>query len=53
MGVMIMLFLGLGLTILGLLGLLNPKNYTKYGSLKEINDILEKANQEVEDAKNK
>lgn len=53
MGVVLGLLLGIILTIVGLILLLNPKNYSKKGLLREINEILEQANKEFEEQKRK
>lgn len=53
MGVVLRLFLSIVLMIVGLIGLLNPKNYSKKGLLHELNEILEQANKEFERQKRK
>ncbi len=46
MGVVLGLLFGIIFMIVGIILLLNPKNYSKKGLLREINEILEQANKE-------
>lgn len=51
MGVVLGLLFGIIFTTVGIILLLNPKNYSKKGLLREINEILEQANKEFKEQK--
>ena len=51
MGVVLGLLFGIIFMIVGIILLLNPKNYSKKGLLREINEILEQANKELKEQK--
>ena len=53
MGVVLGLLFGIIFTTVGIILLLNPKNYSKKGLLREINEILEQANKEFKEQKKK
>ena len=53
MGVVFGLLFGIIFTTVGIILLLNPKNYSKKGLLREINEILEQANKEFKEQKRK